>query len=97
MADTLEEVETDERTKTKTASPWNVVVHDDPINLFSYVTRVFMDVLAYAKPKAHQLTLEVHNDGKSVVWTGAREKAELYCSKLQAFHLLTTVERSGGD
>jgi hypothetical protein len=27
-----------------------------------------------------------------VVWTGAREQAETYAQKLQAYHLLTSLE-----
>ena len=29
----------------------------------------------------------------SVVWTGGREQAEIYVQKLQAHHLLATLER----
>lgn len=82
-------------TTVLTARPWNVIVHDDPVTLMGYVTKVFMDVFRYSQPKAHRLMMEVHTAGKSVVWTGAREQAETYVTKLQAFHLLATVEPSG--
>ena len=82
-------------TKPKTQRPWNVIVHDDPVTLMNYVTRVFMDVFHYSQAKAHKLMLEVHTAGKSVVWTGAREQAETYVTRLQAFHLLATLEQSG--
>jgi ATP-dependent Clp protease adaptor protein ClpS len=36
--------------------------------------------------------MEVHKEGKAIVWTGAREQAEMYAQKLQAHHLLTTLE-----
>jgi ATP-dependent Clp protease adapter protein ClpS len=39
--------------------------------------------------------MEVHTAGKSVVWTGAREQAEIYVTRLQSFHLLATLEQSG--
>lgn len=74
------------------ARPWNVIVHDDPVTLMTYVTEVFMRVFAYAEPKAHKLMLEVHTTGRSIVWTGARETAEIYVLKLQAFCLLATLE-----
>lgn len=82
-------------TTVLTARPWNVIVHDDPVSLMGYVTKVFMDVFRYSQPKAHRLMMEVHTAGKSVVWTGPREQAETYVTKLQAFHLLATVEPSG--
>lgn len=90
---TVEKPETD--TLTLTGRPWNVIVHDDPVTLMGYVTKVFMDVFRYSQSKAHRLMMEVHTDGKSVVWTGPREQAETYVTKLQAFHLLATVEPSG--
>ncbi len=79
-------------TRTQLAPPWNVVVHDDPVTLMSYVTRVFVRVFGYSEQKARRLMLEVHNTGRSVVWTGAREQAEAYAQKLQGFHLRTTLE-----
>lgn len=97
MADTAEGTETEQQTDTRLAPPWNVIVHDDPVTLMNYVTRVLMDVFAYAKAKAEKLMMEVHQSGAAVVWTGTRERAELYASKLQAYHLLTTLERGDAD
>lgn len=74
--------------------PWNVVVHDDPVNLMGYVTWVFMKVFSYPKSKAEVLMMEVHQAGKSIVWTGQQELAELYTHQLQAFQLRTTMEKS---
>jgi ATP-dependent Clp protease adaptor protein ClpS len=37
--------------------------------------------------------LEVHEKGKSIVWTGSREKAELYVQQLQGFQLLAAMKR----
>lgn len=90
VATVHEETETD--TRTLLARPWNVVVHDDPVTLMSYVTRVFIKVFGYTEQKANVLMLEVHNTGRSVVWTGGREKAETYVHKLQAYHLLSSLE-----
>jgi ATP-dependent Clp protease adaptor protein ClpS len=85
-------VETLEETDTRLARPWNVIVHDDPINLMVYVTHVFMRVFGWPKPRAERHMLEVHHQGRSVVWTGDREQAEVYALKLRASHLTTTME-----
>jgi ATP-dependent Clp protease adaptor protein ClpS len=82
----------DERTETRLARPWKVIVHDDPINLMTYVTHVFMRIFGYPRPRAEQLMLEVHQRGRSIVWTGDRERAEVYVLKLHAAHLLATLE-----
>ncbi|MCA8941181.1 MAG: ATP-dependent Clp protease adapter ClpS [Planctomycetes bacterium] len=93
-AQTAESTETEVDVQTRTARPWNVIVHDDPVTLMSYVTQVFMDVFGYPQSKADRLMREVHSTGRSVVWTGERERAELYVSKLHGFHLKATLETS---
>jgi len=87
---TIEQVET--TTETRLAPPWKVVVHNDPITLMSYVTMVFQRVFGYAYPKAHSLMMDVHHKGRAIVWTGARETAEIYVQKLHSFQLLATME-----
>lgn len=91
-AATKEQTDTKTRPETKLAPPWNVIVLDDPVTLMTYVTKVFMQVFGYAQDKATRLMMEVHKTGRSVVWTGAREQAETYAQKLQAHHLLTSLE-----
>jgi ATP-dependent Clp protease adaptor protein ClpS len=73
---------------------WNVIVHNDPVNLMSYVVKVFMKVLGFSLERAEKHMLEVHHKGRSVVWTGEREKAELYVQQLHAYLLLATLEKS---
>jgi len=90
MADTVEEA----KTEVDLAVPWNVVVHNDPVNLMSYVTMVFQKVFGYSKEKAEHHMLEVHHKGRSIVWTGAREQAELYVQQLHGYLLLATLERT---
>ena len=95
-AKTLEETETSTDTSTQTSPPWNVIVHDDPITLMVYVTRALMKIFGYAEAKAHRLMMEVHKTGRSVVWTGGREQAEIHVHKLHTHHLLATLERVEG-
>ncbi len=91
-ATTKEATQTETKSKTSLARPWNVIVLDDPVTLMSYVTKVFMQVFGYPESKARKLMMEVHDTGRSVVWTGGREQAETYAQKLQTHHLLTTLE-----
>jgi len=44
--------------------PWQVVVHNDPVNLMSYVTMVFQRVFGYPRDKAERHMLEVHQKGR---------------------------------
>jgi ATP-dependent Clp protease adaptor protein ClpS len=79
-------------TAPRTARPWNVVVHDDPVTLMTYVTSVFMKVFGYSHTQAHRLMMEVHTTGRSIVWTGGREQAEIYVHKLQSYYLIASLE-----
>ena len=73
--------------------PWIVIVWNDPINLMSYVTLVFQKLFGYSKAKATKLMLQVHNDGKAVVSSGSREKAELDVARLHGHGLWATMQR----
>lgn len=95
LADTLETpvIEKQEQTEEALDLPWNVVVHNDPVNLMSYVTMVFQRVFGYPREKAEKHMLEVHNNGRSILWSGVRERAELYVQQLHAYLLLATIEK----
>lgn len=81
--------------ETAVTPPWSVIVHNDPVNLMSYVAMVFRRVFGFNEEKAHKHMLEVHEQGRSVLWTGDREKAELYVQQLHGYLLLATLERAG--
>lgn len=74
--------------------PWNVVIHDDPVNLMGYVTFVIMKIFGYDEKKAAVLMMQVHKQGRSIVWTGQREKAEFYTQQLQSHQLTSSLEKS---
>ena len=90
----LPNVETETSTQDAVDVPWNVIVHNDPVNLMSYVTRIFQKVLGFSREKAEIHMMEVHQKGRSIVWTGGRERAEGYVQQLQGHLLLTTLEKS---
>src|ERR1043166_2645796 len=75
--------------------PWQVVVHNDPVNLMTYVTMVFQRVFGYPREKAERHILEVHQKGRSILWSGVRERAEFYVQQLHGYLLLATLEKIG--
>lgn len=86
-------IESETQEKEDLDLPWQVVVHNDPVNLMSYVTMVFQRVFGYPREKAERHMLEVHN-GRSVLWAGMRERAELYVQQLHGYLLLATLEKA---
>ena len=79
-------------TELALAGLWRVVVLNDPVNLMSYVALVFRKVFGFDESVARRHMLEVHERGRSVVWTGVREKAEAYVFTLQQWHLTAILE-----
>jgi len=86
-------LETETRGKEELDVPWQVVVHNDPVNLMTYVTIVFQRVFGYPREKAERHMLEVHHKGRSILWSGMRERAELYVQQLHGYLLLATIEK----
>ena len=81
------------KSTTKLAHPWTVIVYDDPVNLMQYVTMVFKKVFGYSDSKAAVLMKQVHQNGKSLVWSGEKEKAELYVQQLLSYQLNASMEK----
>lgn len=92
--DTQETTVIETRSEDDLDSPWQVVVFNDPVNLMGFVTMVLRRIFGYSEQKATQLMLEVHHLGRSVVWTGEREKAEHYVQQLQSHQLLAAMRRA---
>jgi ATP-dependent Clp protease adaptor protein ClpS len=93
MAEVKEVPGSSTRAEEALDQPWNVVVHNDPVNLMVYVTMVFRKVFGFSREKAESHMLEVHHKGRSIVWSGARERGELYVQQLHSHLLLATIER----
>jgi ATP-dependent Clp protease adaptor protein ClpS len=76
--------------------PWVTIVWDDPVNLMSYVTFVFVDYFHYSKAKAQKLMMQVHHGGKAIVSSGTREAMERDVQGMHGYGLWATLEKSDG-
>lgn len=94
MPAVIERPEIREREDEKVDRPWMVVVYDDPVNLMAYVTMVFETVLQMTHGEAERKMWEVHIKGRSVVWEGGRERAEVFVQQIQLHGLQVRLERS---
>lgn len=86
-------IKTETKEVTSLDVPWRVIVLNDPVNLMNYVVMVFRKVLGFDENKATRHMREVHENGRSVVWSGNRERAENYAYQLQHWRLQTLLER----
>ena len=90
--------------KPKQQPPYAVVLFNDEEHTFQYVIETLMKVFGYPQEKSYTLTLQIHTDGKGIVWSGTRELAELkrdqirsagpdfYAAKKVDFPLKVTIE-----
>jgi ATP-dependent Clp protease adaptor protein ClpS len=92
VANTQTETKPSTATELRLEGVWRVVVLNDPVNLMSYVVLVFKKVFGFDEQTARKKMLEVHEQGRSIVWSGLREKAEAYVFTLQQWHLTAVLE-----
>jgi ATP-dependent Clp protease adaptor protein ClpS len=86
----------DRTTRETTAldRPWNVIVWNDPVTLMSYVVFVLKKLFGYDEETATRLMMQVHNEGKAVVASEPRERAEHHVNRLHAHGLQATLSRT---
>ncbi|HVC39430.1 MAG TPA: ATP-dependent Clp protease adapter ClpS [Candidatus Dormibacteraeota bacterium] len=89
----VKETGADRRQDERRDRPWQVVVWNDPVTLMSYVVFVFRRLFGFDLPTATKLMLQVHNEGKAVVATEPRERAEVAVAQLHAHGLQATLAR----
>ncbi|MGN8049487.1 ATP-dependent Clp protease adapter ClpS [Curtobacterium sp. 22159] len=91
---TLLSPDLDERTSTRSDTPWVTVVWDDPVNLMSYVTYVFQQHFGFARAKAERLMRQVNDEGRAIVATGPREAMEAHVEAMHGYGLQASVDRA---
>jgi ATP-dependent Clp protease adaptor protein ClpS len=79
--------------EASTDVPWITIVWNDPVNLMSYVTYVFMTYFKYSREKAERLMMQVHQDGRSVVSSGTREEMERDVGAMHSYGLWATLAK----
>jgi len=77
-----------------TSTPWVTVVWDDPVNLMSYVTHVFVTYFNYSHHQAERLMMQVHMEGKAIVSSGGREAMERDVNAMHGYGLWATLDRA---
>ena len=89
-----------ERTESESApfelldpdTPWVTIVHNDPVNLMSYVVYVFQSYFGYPKEKARKLMMDVHQKGRATVSSGSREEMERDVQAMHGYGLWATLQ-----
>jgi ATP-dependent Clp protease adaptor protein ClpS len=65
-------------------APWHVIVLNDDHNTFDGVAFALASVLpGVGFDRGMAFANRIHNTGRAIVWSGHRERAELYWSQLK--------------
>ncbi|WP_062307511.1 ATP-dependent Clp protease adapter ClpS [Lysinimicrobium subtropicum] len=91
---TQERLEPGASVRTRVREPWVTVVWNDPVNLMSYVTRVFQEYFGLPRQEAEARMREVHEKGRSVLSSGSREQMEVHVQAMHSYGLWATLERA---
>jgi len=75
--------------------PWNVIVLNDNHNTFEGVAMALASVIpGVSYDRGLAIANRIHSRGRAIVWSGAREHAELYWEQLRALGLtMAPLER----
>jgi ATP-dependent Clp protease adaptor protein ClpS len=82
---TTTETQPRDETRTRRIPPYNVILLNDDHHSMEFVVEVLCKVLGCAVERAVVLMREAHESGRSVIWTGTREVAELKAEQVQTF------------
>ena len=78
--------EPEQQTRPKLLPPYHVIIENDDDHSQQFVVHVLRKVFGYDEPKATQLMHQAEEAGEAVVWTGAKEVAELKLDQLRTYH-----------
>uniref|UniRef100_A0A7S0ZKG5 Adaptor protein ClpS core domain-containing protein n=1 Tax=Timspurckia oligopyrenoides TaxID=708627 RepID=A0A7S0ZKG5_9RHOD len=78
--------------KTDREPNWRVLLHNDDVHTFDYVTGVIVKVVkTVSRRKAHRITMQAHSHGIATVTTTWKAMAEEYCKGLQVQGLTSSI------
>src|SRR4051812_44378620 len=63
--------------RPKPKPPYALILHNDDLHSFEYVIEVLRKVLGCTTERATQLAMEAHTQGRTIIWSGPLEVAEL--------------------
>lgn len=77
---------TADQTRTRQVPPYHVILLNDDDHSMEFVIDVLRKVFGYTVEKSYELMMEAHEKGRSVIWTGPKEVAELKGEQIDTHH-----------
>jgi ATP-dependent Clp protease adaptor protein ClpS len=92
-----EERATKTQRRTKKQPPYHVVLLNDDDHSFEYVIGMLQQIFGHVREKGERMAYQVHLEGRTIVFTGTRELAELKQEQIHAFGPDKTIPRCEGS
>ncbi len=87
-----ERVETKQKEDIKEEEMWRVLLHNDEVHTFQYVTQSLVKVIGTLDKKtAFEICVQTHNSGKATVTKTWKKQAEKYCLGMQRQGLTASI------
>ncbi|HXG11855.1 MAG TPA: ATP-dependent Clp protease adaptor ClpS [Gemmataceae bacterium] len=86
-----------EQEKIKRQPPYNVVLLNDDDHSFEYVITMLQQLFGHPREKGLQMAWEVHTQGRVIVDTTTKERAELKRDQIHAFGPDPLIPRCKGS
>ncbi len=80
-----EKTVTKEEQKSKILPPYHVILHNDDDHSFDYVITMMQQLFGHPREKGFIIAQTVHTQGKAIVDTTSKERAELKRDQIHAF------------
>ena len=94
---TSRRVKEKEEHKTRKQPPYNVVLLNDNDHSFEYVIAMLQQLFGHPPEKGYQMAYAVHTQGRVVVDTTSKERAELKRNQIHAFGADPLIPRCQGS
>ncbi|GAB0492080.1 hypothetical protein MMPV_003339 [Pyropia vietnamensis] len=83
---------TQRKEKTDKEKVWRVLLHNDDVHTFEYVTQSIVKVVkTVTRKKAHRITMQAHSSGMATVTSTWKAQAEDYSKGLQVHGLTSSI------
>lgn len=86
------ETDAEEAVEEQVHTPWKVVLYDDDVHTFDEVIAQIIKATGCSLAKAEELTWQVHNEGKAIVYEGDFEKCLQVDIVLKEIQLISEIK-----
>jgi ATP-dependent Clp protease adaptor protein ClpS len=85
------QVRPEKHEKPEVPPPWRVLLHNDEVNVFEHVVQMLHRITPLSMEEAFERTQQAHTQGRAILLSTHKERAELYVEQLTSVGLTVTM------